>query len=121
MGILYDFERLIKKYAIELQVVILKEGHYEAGDWIEGEIEQCEQKLGAVIPLSDQKVISNGGIYKKEDKRLLILEEAPLNSYILIDNKKYQVLEDTDFSNYAGFYSYILKRVDNFDRPAKLK
>ncbi len=121
MGILYHFERLIKKYAIDFQVVTLKDGHYEAGDWIEGEMKSCDWRSGAIIPLPEEKIFGSGGTYKKEDKRLFVLEEIPFHAYVLINNKKYQVLEDIDFSYYAGFYSYILKRVDSFDRTEEFK
>lgn len=121
MGTLYHFERLIKKYAIDFPVVTLKDGHYEAGDWIEGEIKHRDKRSGAMIPLPEEKIFGSGGTYKKEDRRLLVLEEIPFHAYVFINNKKYQVLEDIDFSYYAGFYSYILKRVDSFDRTEEFK
>lgn len=119
MGLLYDFTRLIEKYSIECQLI--REtggGSYIGGNWVPEPARDPEQVAGALIPMSCQKLYQSGGTYTQNDREFITRAEIPLEpaAYIVHQGIKYHVESENDYSIYAGFYDYNLKRVGLFDR-----
>lgn len=122
MGRRFNFDRLIKKYSVDCQLLSESSlGSYIGGEWIPDETPPMQNITGAVIPMTDRKIYQSGGTYTEHDREFITKAEIPLEPthYILYKGMKYQVEENTDYSNYAGFYAYNLKRVNAFDRPGK--
>lgn len=122
MGRLFNFDRLVKKYSINCQLLSeAVSGSYVGGEWVPGPAPPSRGITGAVIPMTDRKIYQSGGTYTEHDREFVTLTEIPLEPthYILYKGMKYQVEENTDYSDYAGFYAYNMKRVGAFDRPGK--
>lgn len=116
---LYDFDRLIKKYSVTCSLLAESAGgSYEGGEWIPNPAPPEETVTGALIPMSDRKVYQSGGTYTESDREFITRTEIPLEPAHHIGYKgvKYKVESNTDYSDYAGFYAYNLKRVGAFDR-----
>lgn len=114
MGVLYDFNRLIEKYGVECQLIFgAASGSYVGGEWVPAPAPPDRSIFGAVIPMTDRKIYQSGGTYTEQDREFVSLEEIPLEPthYILHKGTKYQIQGNTDYSDYAGFYAYNLKRV----------
>ena len=64
MGLLYNFERLIKKYSADCQLLSeSSSGSYVGGEWIPDEAPPPQGITGAVIPMMDRKIYQSGGTY----------------------------------------------------------
>ena len=116
---LFNFNRLIQKYSANCQLVSQASGgHYAGGEWVPDPTPLPQDISGAVIPMTDRKIYQSGGTYTEQDRELITLEEIPLEpaKWIVYKGMKYQVQENTDYSDHAGFYAYNLKRVGAFDR-----
>lgn len=112
------FKRLIKKYEISIQLRYEEKGNYVDGEYISGAI-TFEHKKIAMFPLSQQKIYDLGGSYTTEDFQAITLEEISLEKspHVYYKEKLYKLEPDGSYDNYADVYNYIMKRVDNFDRP----
>lgn len=120
MARLFDFDRLIAKYGVGCTLLAeASGGSYIGGEWVPGPPPPAQGITGALIPMTDRKIYQGGGTYTEQDREFITLEEVPLEPvhYIVYGGMKYQVQENTDYSGYAGFYAYNLKRVGAFDRP----
>ena len=109
MGIIYDFTRLLEKYSVSCELI--REGgggSYVGGNWLPEPAAPPEMVKGAVIPMKDQKVYQSGGTYTQGDREFITLARI-----------KYHVESENDYSIYAGFHDYNLKRVGAFERPEK--
>lgn len=119
MGLLFNFKRLIDKYSVSCKLISESDsGSYVGGEWVPDTEGSAREIAGAVIPMTTRKIYQSGGTYTEHDREFVTLEEIPLEPvhYILYKNLKYQVQENTDYSDYAGFHVYNLKRVEVFDR-----
>ena len=119
MGQMFDVSRLIKKYSIPCSLeTASSDGQYVGGEWIPGTPAPAAEVKGALIPMKDRKIYQSGGTYTESDREFLTLEKIPLEptGYLTYQGVRYQVQENTDYSGYAGFYAYNLKRVGAFDR-----
>lgn len=119
MGILFDFSRLLKKYSVECQLIRESGGgSYVGGNWVPEPASDPETVSGAVIPMTDHKIYQSGGTYTTQDRELITKTEIPLEpaAYIIYHDGKYHVESENDYSEYAGFHDYNLKRVSAFDR-----
>ena len=69
--------------------------------------------------MTDRKVYQSGGTYTAQDRELITETGIPLEptSYIVHQGTRYHVESENDYSEYAGFHDYNLKRVAAFDRP----
>ena len=113
---------MIKKYSADCQLLSeSSSGSYVGGEWIPDEAPPPQGITGAVIPMMDRKIYQSGGTYTEQDREFITLTEIPLEPahYIVCGGAKYKVQENMDYSDYAGFYAYNLKRVGAFDRPGK--
>lgn len=122
MGILFQFDRLLQKYSAKCGLLSeASSGNYVGGEWLPAPAPPLEDIIGAVLPMTDRKIYQSGGIYSEQDKEFLTTQEIPLVPvhYVVHKGMKYQVQENTDYSDFAGFYAYNLKRVDVFDRSGK--
>lgn len=116
---LFDFKKLIKKYSVSCE--LLEEtasGSYVGGEWVPESAAQSQTITGAVIPMTTKKIYESGGTYTEQDREFITLAEISLepHSFIVYGGTKYQVQESTDYSDYAGFYAYNLKRMGVFER-----
>lgn len=114
---LYHLSRLIKKYTVTCQLINTTEGHWAAGEWVEGETTTTDIK-GAIVPITEKRINNSGGDYKQGDCEFISTKPLELNSdtFIVYKDKKYKLQENTDYSDYADFYNYIARRVSAFDR-----
>lgn len=115
----FDFSRLIEKYSVDSQLIRPSTGgKYVGGNWIPDAAQEPEIITGAIIPMTDRKIYQSGGTYTEKDRELITETEIPLEpaAYIVFQENKYQVESETDYSIYAGFHDYNLKRVGAFDR-----
>lgn len=122
MGLIYDFTRLLEKYSVSCELIRESgDGSYIGGNWVPEPPGPPEMVEGAVIPMKDQKIYQSGGTYTQGDRELITLTRIPLEpaAYILFQGVKYHVESENDYSLYAGFHDYNLKRVDAFERPKK--
>lgn len=119
MAKLFDFDRLIVKYGVGCKLLSeASGGSYAGGEWIPDPAPPEQDITGAIIPMTDRKIYQSGGTYTEQDREFITLTEIPLEPvhHIAYKGFKYQVQENTDYSDYAGFYAYNLKRVGVFDR-----
>lgn len=113
---LYNFSRLIKKYAVICWLVSFAEGEWKAGEWQEGE-KTTTEIMGAIVPINERRIQNSGGSYKQGDCEFITTQTIAINSKTYIDHKgKLYKLEDTtDYSDYADFNVYVARRVSAFD------
>lgn len=122
MGRLFNFDRLIQKYHVNCRLFSESaSGSYVGGEWVPEPAPPMQGITGVVIPMTDRKIYQSGGTYTEHDREFITLTEIPLEPahYILYRGMKYRVEENTDYSDYAGFYAYNMKRVGAFDRAGK--
>lgn len=116
---IFDFNRLIKKYSVDCKLhAEAAGGSYVGGEWVPEAAPPPIDVSGAVIPMTDRKIYQSGGTYTEQDREFITHTEIPLEPlhYLVYKNAKYQVQGNTDYSDYAGFYAYNLKRIGAFDR-----
>lgn len=111
------FQRLIKKYEIDIQLIYQQEGSYIDGEYVKG-LERMESRKVVITPISERKAYDSGGSYTTQDFQLISSTEINLeeNPMILHKEKRYKLEPDGSYDNYVDVYNYIMKRVDNFDR-----
>ena len=116
---LYNFARLIQKYAVDCQLVSFQEGHWSAGVWQEGQ-QTTKDMRGAIVPISEKRINNSGGDYKQGDCEFITLEPIEINSdtFIVYKDKKYKLQDTTDYSAYADFNTYVARRVSAFDKTS---
>lgn len=117
---LYNFKRLIQKYSVPFVIETEQAGRYESGKWVEDGIVSREA-TGAIVPLAERKVYSSGGHYTSKDRSLYSVTriEDFDKSKVVYKGNVYKVEEETDYSDYADAYVYVLKWVSACDRPQK--
>lgn len=120
MGLLFDFSRLIEKYGVSCQ--LLREsggGKYVGGNWVPEPAGEPEMVYGAVIPMASRKIYQSGGTYTEQDREFITETEIPLEptAYIVHHSARYHVESENDYSEYASFHDYNLKRVGAIDKP----
>lgn len=108
------FERLIHKHSVPFILLRPGEGSYQAGDWVEGELQETQTR-GAILPLSARRIYQSGGLLTSLDRQLVAL--APLGERLEGVKARhlgvtYTVEPDTDYSGLAGFWTYVLKAVE---------
>lgn len=116
---LFNFSRLLKEYSVECELI--REtggGKYVGGNWIPDPASKPETIHGALIPMTDRKICQSGGTYTAQDRELITEIGVPLEpaAYIVHQGKRYHVESENDYSEYAGFHNYNLKRVGAIDR-----
>lgn len=113
---LYNFARLIKKYAVDCQLVTFEDGRWIAGEWEQGEKSETDIK-GAVVPITEKRIQNSGGTYKQGDCEFITTQPIMItgNTYLVVHGKKYKLEDSTDYSDYADFNTYVARRVSAFD------
>lgn len=113
---LYKLARLVKKYSVSCKLVQMEEGSWKAGEWQDGTPTETDIS-GAIVPINEKRIQNSGGSYKQGDLELITTRPIVINSntYIIHNNKKYKLMDATDFSDYADFNVYIARRVSAFD------
>ncbi|WOC33052.1 MULTISPECIES: hypothetical protein [Caproicibacterium] len=122
MAKLFDFARLIKKYAdvFTFQGAVAG-GSYKGGQWVPGAPPEPVKLQGAIMPLSEQRVYQSGGTYTTQDRQLYLyrpLPDALDGAKVGYQGHTYSVEQDVDWSAYADVYAYVLRRVSKFEKSA---
>lgn len=120
MGLLFDFSRLIGKYSVDCLLVREPSGGtYVGGNWVPETAVPPEPINGALVPMPDRKIYQSGGTYTEQDREFITGAGIPLEpaAYIMHRGIRYHVESENDYSEYAGFHDYNLKRVGAVDRP----
>ncbi len=115
----FNFTRLINKYRVDCQLIrSASGGEYVGGNWAPAGEPDPENITGAVIPMTSRKIYQSGGTYTEQDREFITETKIPLEpaAHIIHQGDKYQVESEADYSDYAGFHNYNLKRVGAFDR-----
>lgn len=118
--LLYNFARLIKKYAVSCQLLNTTEGSWQAGVWKEGET-TTEDISGAVVPITEKRIQNSGGSLKQGDCEFITTQPVIIhsNTYLIHKDKKYKLEDSTDYSDYADFNIYVARRVSAFDTTGR--
>lgn len=112
MGKIYDFTRLINKYSTDFTLITPSEGVYEGGVYKDGEAVHTALR-GAIVPMSERKAYQSGGNYTAEDKELYMIKrinKALLGGKVLYKGRYYCIEEETDYSDFADAYKYVLRK-----------
>lgn len=108
---LYNFKRLIEKYATSFQLIRESGGKYVGGKWEAGE-KMTEERRGAIIPMSDAKIYGSGGTYTTKDRELFLTKplSEPLSEYRVIHKgDEYAIESGKNFEDFADVAVYTLK------------
>ena len=120
---MFHFADLVKKYAVACEIVALRGGGYEGGEYVRGEPERRAVNA-AIVPLSQGKVYQSGGALTTSDRDFYIrkaddsidLDDTACTYYVAHKGKTYKVEGAELFAeDYADVNRYTLKRVDSFD------
>lgn len=114
---LYNFKRLIDKYSVDFVLIAPSEGKYEGGIYVDGEGEQIKMR-GTIVPMSMRKVYQLGGNYSAQDKELYTvshIDDALLGGKVIYKGRTYSIEEETDYSDYADAYHYLLRKEGIYD------
>lgn len=115
---IYDFSRLISKYSNDIEVVKMQKGQYVNGRFVPSETVTGRIR-GAILPIKTEKIYQSGGTLISSDRQLytkVSLGENLSSLKIRYKEKEFKVEEDTNYSDYAGVYVYLLRRMDTFDK-----
>ena len=116
--LLYNFERLIKKYGVSCLLEDTQEGEWIAGEYETGQ-PVTKEGTGAIVPINEKRVISSGGFYKQGDCEFITTKKIVIhsNTYIIHKGNKYKLENNTDYGDYADFYVYTARGASAFARP----
>lgn len=114
----FDFSDLINEYSREYKVIIPPKGKYEYGEWVEGEPTE-ETLTGAILSLGENKIYRSEGTLTGEDRVLYSL--FPLKfpfegSKVIVDDKVFSILKETQNGEFTGVWQYDLKFVSAFNK-----
>lgn len=114
----FDFDSLIDKYTVDFTVLNAGEGSYDdKGDWVVSGSEE-EQKQGAIIGISENKIYRSDGVLTEKDKQLYTKESLGRidKAHVVYDGNKYKVEQEPSEGNaqFTGVFSYVLKWVSAF-------
>lgn len=114
--LLYRMSRLIKKYAVECLLETTTEGVWKGGKHHAGQTTTTPIK-GAVVPISEKRIQDSGGSYKQGDCEFITTQPITITSdtFLIHKDKKYKLMDTTDYSDYADFNTYVARRVSAFD------
>lgn len=116
----FNFERLIKKYSSDFELLSKVDGHYDdMGDYIPGETSKIVLN-GAIIGFNESKLYRENGTITTKDKHLYMLTEIEnplMGSEVSYNGNKYkiEIERGKDNSKFTGVYSYVLRWVSSFD------
>ncbi|TES45659.1 hypothetical protein [Shouchella lehensis] len=105
-------EELINSYSVSFKVILPSTGYHDqhnGGRWVPGLDGPSQQAEGMVIPLKSNLIYDSGGKLTTEDRQLVCLFKLKKGDICMVKDKKYTVLEETDWSEYADYYRYTLK------------
>lgn len=110
---LYNFIRLINKYSVDFVCITQSAGGYDDGGvYIAGEKTETPLR-GAIIPMTERKIYQLGGNYTSEDRELYMIkriDSALLGGKVLYKGEYFAIEEETDYSDYADIFHYILRK-----------
>lgn len=113
---MFNFERLIKKYAKFPVYKIEETDGYrdptQGGEWVDGEIIEKLIEKAAIVPLTkDELNYGEGGTYATEDKKLYCYDKIEKGSKIKHKDKFYTIQEDSDYEDFdLDLNIYFIKR-----------
>lgn len=118
----FNFKRLIDKYSTEFTAIIPSTGKYDdLGDFVEGTPTK-ETLTGAIISMTENRVIRSEGVYTTQDKDLYMFEplsEALQGAKIIHEGKEYRIGNELENGAFTGVWHYTLKFCNTFNEGAK--
>lgn len=109
---IYSFNRLIRKYSVNF-ILHTSQGKFVSGKWEKTDDSTVEMS-GAIVPMSDKKIYSSGGVYTAQDRELYLttpLKGSLSDFKVVYKENIYTVEESRDFEDYADVAVYALKWV----------
>ena len=94
---LYNFTRLITKYAVPFIVETDTVGSYDSGIYKPGAAETHDY-TGAIVPMSERKQYQSGGTYTSQDRELYMFERIPealRRGRVVYGNNVYNIESET--------------------------
>lgn len=111
----YRMNRLIRRYEVPLQLITEEPGGYDPNS---GKYRKSQPVTvpfrGAVVPMPERLVYESGGRYTKEDRVLYSTWGLPEKSKVVHQGQVFSVEEKTDYTDYADFFQYVIRRVSAF-------
>lgn len=113
---IYSFERLIRKYLTNADVIDEESGSYNEETGLYEKTESSPRIIEvAVIPLPSRLVYQSAGRLTEADKQIYSLNKIKEKTKIKYKGMTYSVEQSNDFTEYGDFYQYVGKAVSVFD------
>lgn len=115
---MFDFSGLFATYSVPFSRIPKSPGsrdYSKGGQWVEGMPSDPVQMTGIIVPITNDDLrFDAGGTYTKQDKKIYVMKPDFLvtNDEILFRDKKYRVMEEKIYEDYANFNIYIVRRMD---------
>jgi hypothetical protein len=121
------FRPMIEQFGVPFTAFVeISEGHYQDGDWLEGE-KQPVPSIGVILPLSEDDLEFAGvsayasseirdpavGSYSVKDRKLYTTQPLKLGQKITYKNITYTILNFKDYSDYADVFIYVARWAGN--------
>lgn len=110
---LYNFNRLIDKYSVDLTLVTKTEGKYINNRYVDGETIETAIR-GAFVPISENKIYQSGGAYTNKDYNLIMkvpIEQPLETAKVVYKGNEYSLEQQTNYEEYADVYLFAAKWV----------
>lgn len=112
----FGMKRLIRRYELPLQLVTEEPAGYDSSTGIYKKTDpKTEAFRGALLPVPERIMYATGGRYTQEDRVLYATRDLPLKGKVIYKGAAYSVEEKFDFTDYADFFEFVVKRVSAFD------
>lgn len=109
-----NFDNIIERYSVSFEIVPRGKGSYVDGEYVASS-EEPIACTGAIVAIPRKKVYRSGGYLTTKDLNLIMNKPLEFtNPQIRYNGSLYNVEDDTDFSVFAGVYTYVLKWVSAF-------
>ena len=104
---------LIHRYSVNFEFIPKADGEYIGGEYIEKQGTPIPMR-GAIVAIPSKKIYQSGGYLTAKDLRLFT--DSPIaEGKVNYKGSTYNVEEHSDYSEFAGVHSYILKWVNSFE------
>src|SRR6478735_12515658 len=94
-------KELIDNYSLPFTLITTSLGYHDqdnGGRWVPGVEAPPQQAEGIIIPLKSKLIYDSGGKLTTEDRQLICLMQLSKGDVCIVKDKKYTVLEETDWS-----------------------
>ncbi len=107
----YTFERLIKKYSVNVPYTRMTEGQRdpETGEWVEGS-SQTETLSVAIFPVDKNTIYESGGRITSADRLVYSLRALDVRGIFFHEGANWRIESMGDYTTFADFHRYRLTR-----------